>query len=80
MTQQAQRTPISLDDRPGNDIEFPDSTASGELAPGPVPEPVPEPVTVFGTILRIGVLAGTRRKKKRGQQREKWLLTSPIQI
>jgi hypothetical protein len=35
---------------------------------------------VLGTILGIGALAVTRRKKKRGQQREKWLLTSPIQI
>lgn len=71
MTQQAQRRQISFDDRPGNDIEFHPSTASGELAPRPVPQPVPEPVTVFGTILGIGALAGARRKKKRGQQREK---------
>ena len=70
-TQQPQPTPISLEDDPGNDIEFQDLTASGELPPGPVPEPVPEPVTVFGTILGIGALAGGRRKKKRGQQREK---------
>ena len=75
MTQQAQRRQISSDHRPGNHIEFHHSTASGQLprepVPGPVPEPVPEPVTVFGTILGIGVLAGARRKKKRGQQREK---------
>ena len=74
-TQEGSRTPISLDDRPGKVIKFHNSTASGELpggsVPGPVPEPVPEPVTVFGTILGIGVLAGARRKKKRGQQREK---------
>jgi hypothetical protein len=70
-TQQAQGRPISSDYRPGNDIEFHPSTASGELAPLPAPEPVPEPVTVFGTILGIGVLAAARRKKKRGQQREK---------
>jgi len=66
MTQQAQRRQISFDDGPGNVIEFQDSTASGELAPRPAPEPVPEPVTVFGTILGLGVLAGVRRKKKRG--------------
>ena len=69
-TQEGSRTPISLDDRPGKVIKFHNSTASGELpggsVPGPVPEPVPEPVTVFGTILGIGVLAGARRKKKRG--------------
>ena len=70
-TQPAQGRPISLDDRPGNKIEFHHSTASGELARGPVSQPVPEPVTVLGTILGIGVLAGARRKKKRGQQREK---------
>jgi hypothetical protein len=70
-TQQPQRTPISLEDDPGNDIEFQDSPVPGELAAEPVPEPVPEPVTVFGTILGIGALAGARRKKKRGQQREK---------
>jgi hypothetical protein len=70
-TQQPQPTPISLDDDRGHDIEFQDLTASAELPPGPVPEPVPEPVTVFGTILGIGALAGARRKKKRGQQREK---------
>jgi hypothetical protein len=70
-TQQPQPTPISLEDDPGNDIEFQDLTASAELPPGPVPEPVPEPVTVFGTLLGIGALAGVRRKKKRGQQREK---------
>lgn len=75
MTQQPQGRPISSDDRPGKVIKFHHSTASGQLArgpvPGSVPEPVPEPVTVFGTILGIGVLAGTRRKKKRRQQREK---------
>ena len=70
MTQPAQGIPISLDDRPGNDIEFHHSTGSGESAPLPAPEAVPEPVTVFGTILGIGALAATRRKKKRGQQRE----------
>ena len=70
-SQQAQSTPISLDDGPENDIEFQDSPVPGELPPLPVPEPVPEPVTVFGTTLGIGVLAGARRKKKRGQQREK---------
>ena len=70
-SQQAQSTPISLDDGPGNDIELQDLTELGELAPGPVPEPVPEPVTVFGTILGLGALAGARRKKKRGQEREK---------
>lgn len=71
MTQQAQGRQISSDHRPGNHIEFHPSTASGELPPRPAPEPVPEPVTVFGTILGIGALAGARRKKKRGQQREK---------
>jgi len=65
-TQQAQRRQISSDHRPGKVIEFHHSTGSGELAPGPAPEPVPEPVTVFGTILGLGVLAGVRRKKKRG--------------
>jgi hypothetical protein len=70
-TQRAQRRQISSDARPGKVIEFHRSTASGELAPGPAPEPVPEPLTVFGTILGIGFLAGSRRKKKRGQQREK---------
>jgi hypothetical protein len=73
--QPAQGRPISSDSRPRNHIEFHQSTASGQLpprpVPGPVPEPVPEPVTVFGTILGIGALAGARRKKKRGQQREK---------
>ncbi|MCZ0898667.1 PEP-CTERM sorting domain-containing protein, partial [Microcoleus sp. HI-ES] len=34
----------------------------------PAPEPVPEPVTVFGTMLGIGALAATRRKKKQGQE------------
>jgi hypothetical protein len=71
MTQQAQGRPIYFDDRPGNEIEFRPSTGSGELAPLPVAEPVPEPVTVFGTILGIGTLAAARRKKKRGQEREK---------
>ena len=70
-SQPAQSTPISLDDSPGNDIELQDLTELGELAPGPVPQPVPEPVTVFGTILGFGALAGSRRKKKRGQEREK---------
>ena len=70
-TQQAQRRQISSDHRPGKVIEFHHSTGSGELAPGPAPEPVPEPVTVFGTILAIGAMAEARRKKKRGQQREK---------
>jgi hypothetical protein len=70
-TQQAQRRKISFEDRPGNVIEFDHSTGSGELPPEPVPEAVPEPVTVFGTILGIGALAGVRRKKKRGQLREK---------
>jgi len=74
-TQEPQGRQISFDDRPGNVIKFNHSTASAQLprgpVPGPVPEPVPEPVTVFGTILGIGVLAGARRKKKRGQQREK---------
>jgi len=70
-SQQAQSKPISLDNDPENEIEFQDSPLPGELPPLPVPEPVPEPVTVFGTILGIGVLAGSRRKKKRGQQREK---------
>ena len=69
--QQAQRRQISLDDRPGNVIEFHESTASSQLAPRPVPERVPEPVTVLGTILGIGAMAAARRKKKRGQQREK---------
>ena len=69
ITQPPQGLPISSDDRPGNVIKYDHSTASGELPRGPVPEPVPEPVTVFGTILGIGVLAGARRKKKRGQQR-----------
>jgi len=67
MTQLAQGRQIPSDDRPGNDIEFHHSTASGELAP----LPVPETVTVLGTILGIGALAVARRKKKRGQQREK---------
>jgi hypothetical protein len=75
ITQPPQGLPISSGDRPGKVIKFQDSTASGQLprgsVPGPVPEPVPEPVTVFGTILGIGALAGARRKKKRGQQREK---------
>ena len=71
MTQQAQRRRISFDVNPGNDIKFHPSTGSGELAPRPVPERVPEPVTVFGTILGIGAMAEARRKKKRGQQREK---------
>ena len=71
ITQPPQGLPISSDDRPGNVIKFDHSTASGQLPRGPVPEPVPEPVTVFGTILGVGVLAGARRKKKRGQQREK---------
>jgi hypothetical protein len=72
MTQPPQSLPISSDDdRPGKVIKFHHSTASGQLPRGPVPEPVPEPVTVFGTILGIGVLAGARRIKKRGQQREK---------
>ena len=71
MTQQAQRRRISFDVSPGNHIEFHQSTASDELAPRPVPERVPEPVTVFGTILGIGAMAEARRKKKRGQQREK---------
>jgi hypothetical protein len=74
-TQQPQRTPISLDNRPRNHIKFHHSTAKAQLprgsVPGPVPEPVPEPVTVFGTILGIGTLAAARRKKKRGQEREK---------
>ena len=74
-TQQAQRPPIPSDarpdPRPGNHIEFHPYIGSGQLPRGPVPEPVPEPVTVFGTILGIGALAGARRKKKRGQQREK---------
>ena len=69
ITQPPQGLPISSDDRPGNVIKFDHSIASGQLPRGPVPEPVPEPVTVFGTILGIGVLAGARRKKKRGQQR-----------
>jgi hypothetical protein len=75
ITQPAQGLPIPSDDRPGKVIKFHHSTASGQLphepVSGPVPEPVPEPVTVFGTILGIGVLATARRKKKRGQQREK---------
>ncbi|WP_445175117.1 PEP-CTERM sorting domain-containing protein [Microcoleus sp.] len=71
MTQQPQGRQIPFDDRPGNDMEFHHSTASGELDPEPVPLPVPEPVTLFGTILGIGALAVARRKKKRGQQREK---------
>jgi hypothetical protein len=71
MPQQAQRRKISLDDRPGNVIKFDQSTASSQLAPRPVPELVPEPVTVLGTILGIGAMAAARRKKKRGQQREK---------
>jgi hypothetical protein len=74
-TQQAQRPQIPSNDRPGprpeNHVKFHHSTGSGELPPGPAPEPVPEPLTVFGTILGIGALAGARRKKKRGQQREK---------
>jgi hypothetical protein len=75
ITQPPQGLPIPSGDRPGKVIKYQGSTASGQLprgsVPGPVPEPVPEPVTVFGTILGIGVLAGARRKKKRGQQREK---------
>ncbi len=71
MPQEAQRRQISLDDRPGKVIEFQQSNAPGELAPRPVSERVPEPVTVFGTILGIGAMAAARRKKKRGQQREK---------
>ena len=67
MTQQPQGRQIPFDDRPGNDMEFHHSTASGELAP----LPVPLPVTLFGTILGIGAVAVARRKKKRGQQREK---------
>jgi hypothetical protein len=70
-TQQAQPRQIPFDHRPGNVIEFDHSTGSGQLPPEPVPEAVPEPVTVFGTILGIGALAGVRRKKKRGQKREK---------
>jgi len=70
-TQQAQRRQISSDNRPGKVIEFHQSTGSGELDPRPVREQVPEPVTVFGTILGIGAMAEARRKKKRGQQREK---------
>ena len=70
-TQQAQRRQISSDHRPGKVIEFHQSTGSGELGPRPVSERVPEPVTVFGTILGIGAMAAARRKKKRGQQREK---------
>lgn len=71
MPQEAQRRRISSDDRPGKVIKFDHSTASGELAPRSVSERVPEPVTVFGTILGIGAMAAARRKKKRGQQREK---------
>jgi hypothetical protein len=71
MTQQAQRRQISSNNRPGKVIEFHQSTGSGELDPRPVRERVPEPVTVFGTILGIGAMAEARRKKKRGQQREK---------
>jgi hypothetical protein len=75
MPQPPQGRQISSDDRPGNVIEFHHSTGSGELprgpVPGPAPQPVPEAVTVFGTILGMGVLATARRKKKRGQQREK---------
>jgi len=71
MPQEAQRRRISLDDRPGKVIKFDHSTASGELAARSVSERVPEPVTVFGTILGIGAMAAARRKKKRGQQREK---------
>lgn len=70
-TQQAQRRQISSDHRPRKVIEFHESTGSGELAPRPLPERVPEPVTVFGTILGMGAMAEARRKKKRGQQREK---------
>ncbi len=70
-TPQGQSKPISSDDDPGTDIEFQGSTLPGESAPLPVPQAVPEPVTVFGTILGLGVLAGARRKKKLGQQREK---------
>jgi hypothetical protein len=65
-TQPAQGRPISFDPRPQNHIEFHQSTASGQLPPRRAPEPVPEPATVFGTILGFGVLAGVRRKKKRG--------------
>jgi hypothetical protein len=71
ITQQPQSRPIPLDDRPGNDVEFHPSTGSGQLPSEPVPEAVPEPVTVFGSILGVGALAAARRKKKRGQQREK---------
>jgi hypothetical protein len=71
MPQEAQRRRISLDDRPEKVIKFDHSTASDELAPRSVYERVPEPVTVFGTILGIGAMAAARRKKKRGQQREK---------
>jgi len=70
-TQQAQRRQISSGHRPGKVIEFHQSTGSGELASRPVFERVPEPVTVFGTIMGIGAMAEARRKKKRGQQREK---------
>ena len=71
ITQQPQSRPIPLDDRSGNDVEFHPSTGAGELPSEPVPEAVPEPVTVFGSILGVGALAAARRKKKRGQQREK---------
>ncbi|MEG3922890.1 MULTISPECIES: PEP-CTERM sorting domain-containing protein [unclassified Microcoleus] len=58
-------TRISFDDaKKGTQLDFKDFTVSAELAP----EPVPEPVTVFGTMLGIGALAATRRKKKRGQE------------
>lgn len=70
-TQQARRRQISRDVSPGKVIEFDQSTPSGELPPRPVPERVPEPVTVFGTILGFGAVVAARRKKKRGQQREK---------
>ncbi|MEG3910726.1 PEP-CTERM sorting domain-containing protein [Microcoleus sp. w2-18bC1] len=80
MAQLANGTQISFDDlhdaKPGTGLDFKDFTVSAQSVPepvpgpvpGPVPEPVPEPVTVFGTMLGIGALAATRRKKKRGQE------------
>ena len=71
MTQQAQRRQISLDVAQETSLNSTNPPRSGQLAPRPAPEVVPEPVTVFGTILGIGAMAAGRRKKKRGQQREK---------
>ncbi|MEG3956657.1 PEP-CTERM sorting domain-containing protein [Microcoleus sp. herbarium2] len=70
-TQPAQGRQLSLGDRPGKVTKFHHSTASGQLPRGPVPERVPEPLTVFGTILGIGVMAGSRRKKSEGSNEKK---------